>query len=152
MRREQYSIVKTKLLCLGLSRCPVALRSLKLKQLSFPPRSSQHDCLVVRTADDSQSWLTGAEASWRTPISLLNRLHPWAWHIFEMGNPDLWQPTEIVLPWVRKNQPFRFPFSGIKCDVSTVSMDFPGIRGPESLTSLTTNQLWSHIFLASSLF
>lgn len=45
-RREQDSVVKTGLLYLDLSRCPVALMFLKLKQLSFPPLSSQHDSLI----------------------------------------------------------------------------------------------------------
>lgn len=45
---------------------------------------------------------------------------------------------------------YRFLFSGIKSE-SIVSMDFPGVRRPESLTFLTKNQLWSHTFPSSML-
>ena len=113
MRRKQYSIVKTKLLHLGLSRCSVALRFLKLKQLCFLPLSSQHDCLVVRTYDNSHSWPTRAKTSQQNPISLLRRFDPWAWHIFKMGNPDLWQPREIFCPWVRETNYLDFPSPGL---------------------------------------
>lgn len=45
---------------------------------------------------------------------------------------------------------YRFLFSGIKSE-SIVSMDFPGVRRPESLTFLTKNQLWSHTFPSSNM-
>lgn len=45
---------------------------------------------------------------------------------------------------------YRFLFSGIKSE-SIVSMDFPGVRRPESLIFLTKNQLWSHTFPSSML-
>lgn len=87
--RQKYSIVKTELLHLGLHRGPVALRFLKLKQLTFLPLPSQHDHSVVRTTDDSQSRPARAEASRQIPISLLSSFDPWAWCLFEMGNPGL---------------------------------------------------------------